>query len=139
MITRNQWAHDFLDLLGGLHCGRNADSIISWIQAEGGNARFNPLNTTQPWTGSTNYNSVGVQNYATYQDGLHATVKTILQTDPSLGFTAIVSDLRKCARSRRTLRDVEHSQWGTGGLALRVLPYVKKDYWTYANHSIAGS
>ena len=138
-ITRNRWAHDFLDLLNAKHCSHNADALISWIQAEGGNATFNPLNTTEPWPNSTIYNSVGVRNFATYEDGLHATVKTILQVDPSLGFTHIVNDLRHCTKARRTLRHVEGSQWGTGGLALRVLPFVKKDYWTYANHTIAGS
>lgn len=109
------------------------------MQAEGGNALWNPLNTTQRMTGSWDYNSVGVQNYVDFDSGFAATVKTIKQTNAAFGYTAIVSRLRANARPARTLHAVERSSWGTGGLALKVLPFVKEDYWRYAGHLIAGS
>lgn len=139
MMDRNTWAHDFLDGLGASHTENNANALISWMQAEGGTAQWNPLNTTQEAPGAWNYNSVGVKNYPDYGTGMDATLKTIKQTDPAFGYTVIVSRLKGSVRPRRTLRAVEKSQWGTGGLALAVLPYVKKDYWKYAGHLISGS
>jgi len=136
-MDRNDWAHYFIDKLGAVHGVNNARAIVSWIQAEGGTAHWNPLNTTQKEPGSWDYNSVGVQNYPDFDTGLAATVKTILQTDKDLGYYRIVGRLRRAERPARTLRAVEASQWGTGGLALEVLPYVKADYWKYAHIKIA--
>jgi len=48
-----------------------------WETAAGQSAAYNLLNTTQPKTGATNYNSVGVKNYTSYQQGIEATVETI--------------------------------------------------------------
>jgi hypothetical protein len=54
---------------------------MSWEAAEGGawngGARYNPLNTTEPMSGATNFNSVGVKNYTSWEQGLNATVKTL--------------------------------------------------------------
>jgi hypothetical protein len=138
-MTRNDWAHHFINAIGAVHCDKNAWVLISWMQAEGGTAKWNPLNTTQPMPGATNYNWVGVKNYPSFEVGLEATVKTIKQTHASLGYIPILNGLRNCHRAKRTLRAVEKSAWGTGGLALRVLPYVKDDYWRYANYVVAGS
>ena len=136
-MNRNQWLHAFYDALAVPHTNRNAWAGVSWIQAEGGTARWNPLNTTQRMPGSWDYNSVGVQNYPDFETGLAATVKTIEQTNPALGYVAILTRLRRDARPASTLKAVEASQWGTGGLALKVLPYVRADYWKYASTLIA--
>lgn len=55
----------------------NVKSIESWIGREGGGGANNPLNSTLPAPGSTGFNSVGVQNYPTPQDGITATVSTL--------------------------------------------------------------
>jgi hypothetical protein len=138
-MNRNEWAHNFIDRLGGVHGDHNAWALVSWMQAEGGNATWNPLNCTQKMPGSTDYNSVGVQNYVTYEQGLEATVKTILSTNPNFNYGPIRNALRTNDRANITLKAVEDSAWGTGGLALKVLPFVKADYWRYASHPIAGS
>lgn len=138
-MNRNDWLHAFYDALSVPHTNRNAWAGVSWIQAEGGTALWNPLNTTQRMPGSWNYNSVGVQNYVSFEQGLEATVKTILQARTSLGYYLILERLRASARPSSTLRAVEKSQWGTGGLALKVLPYVRSDYWKYAGTKISGS
>ena len=53
-------------------------AITAWEQAEGTKAAFNPLATTQGgFAGETQFNSVGVKNYASYQDGIDANVKVI--------------------------------------------------------------
>lgn len=51
----------------------------AWERAEGGNASFNPWNTTEPWPGSAAYNDnvPPVRNYRTGSDGIAATVATL--------------------------------------------------------------
>ncbi len=134
-MTRNQYFHQLADLLSVPHSDQNAFAWVSWAQAEGGNADFNPLNTTLDWPGATDYNSVHVKNYLTSADGLKATAQTLKQDN----FAHILAHLKRGDNAKRTLRAVEHSEWGTGGLALRCLPFVKANYLAFANHTIAGS
>ena len=73
-----QWAKDFLTQLGAPLPASNVQAITAWEQAEGTKASYNPLATTQGgFAGETQFNSVGVKNYASYQDGLAANVKVI--------------------------------------------------------------
>lgn len=60
------------------------DFVVGWSAKETGvespeytGAKFNLLNTTQPWINSTDFNPVHVKNYANYKDGVSATVVTI--------------------------------------------------------------
>lgn len=46
----------------------------AWRQAEGGNASWNAFNTTQFQPGATIYNSIGVKNYKSKEDGINASV-----------------------------------------------------------------
>ncbi len=46
-------------------------------QAEGGAARWNPLNTTYSLPGSWLYNSAGVRNYVSASQGAQATAATL--------------------------------------------------------------
>jgi len=140
-VNRNAWASSFIDAIGAVHGDRNAWALVSWMQAEGGNAKWNPLNTTWDMhvAGQSNYNSTGVKNYPSFEVGLEASKKTILQTNPDYGFVAILRRLRNDAPAFKTLLAVEDSRWGTGGLALDCLPFVREDYWRYASHTIAGS
>lgn len=54
---------------------------------EGVNTRFNPVNSVVPTGTSTSFNSVGVQDYKNYQQGVEGTVK-LLQGDPFNGIRA---------------------------------------------------
>jgi hypothetical protein len=89
------WAQATLVGLGAPHDpntpqGRaNITFLEAWRKAEGTAARYNPLATTLRSTGSTDFNSVGVQNYATPNDGIAATVATIRS-----GYPHIVAMLR---------------------------------------------
>ena len=51
---------------------------IAWAAFEDTEALNNPWATTEPWTNSTMFNSVGVRNYQTWHDGIDATVATLL-------------------------------------------------------------
>ena len=110
------WDTQLLGTLGIAATAKNVQFLDQWQGFEGGTARNNPLNTTQPWTGATNYNSVGVKNYLTQYDGLQATAKTLRNGN----YDAILAALRSgnpytfseplaIAQALRT--------WGTGTFA----------------------
>jgi len=64
----------------------------AWRQAEGGNAAFNAFNTTQLKPGTTIYNSIGVKNYKSKEDGINANAETL----SSLGaYVGIINGLKK--------------------------------------------
>ena len=52
--------------------------LSAWQVAEGGTAKWNPLNTTYKISGSTNYNAAGVQNYKRATEGVCATALTFV-------------------------------------------------------------
>lgn len=136
MIDREDWAEAFLDELGAPTTKRNLRAMVAWASAEGTDAKYNPLATTREWKGATDFNSTGVKNYASLDDGIKATVATILEDDH--GYEPIVWGLNHSARPRRTLAAVEASHWGTGGLALLVLRSMREfdSYITYARKPI---
>jgi len=138
-MTREGFAEAVLEELGAPITKRNLWTLVSWMQAEGGSARWNPLNTTQEMPGATDYNWVGVKNYESFAQGVEATVKTLnYGADRDLyGYKPIRRRLKKNVWAYWTLRAVEGSIWGTGGLALRCLPSVKKHWDYYRNLPVA--
>jgi hypothetical protein len=138
MATRREFAKALLPEVGAEVTKRNMWALVSWMQAEGGHAKFNPLNTTQDWPKATTYNWVGVKNYASFEDGIKATARTLnYGADHSqYGYRPIRARLRNNAFAYWTLRAVESSSWGTGGLALKCLPWVKKSFAYYADQPI---
>lgn len=90
------------------------------MQAEGGSAKNNPFNTTQRMPHSTTYNWVGVQNYASYQEGVEALIKTFRYKGHGYGY--IIQALRRNYAAIKILRAVGTSDWGTeDGLVYEVL------------------
>lgn len=78
--SETAWISALLKSLGAPVNAANTDSISSWIRRETSwppVAANNPLNTTLPMSGATNYNSTGVKNYPTAQEGMQATVQTL--------------------------------------------------------------
>ena len=134
-MTREQWAKQFLRGLGAPVNRANLYAIVSWIQAEGGDAKNNPLNTTHNAPGATDYNWVGVKNYPTVDVGLQASIETLEYGAHRdlYGYRPIKRNLKAGKRAGKTLRAIESSIWGTGGLALQCLPWVKKSWDHYRN------
>src|SRR5581483_9788858 len=105
------WA---IDLLAGL--GNREPTLetvlytVAWQQAENTEARYNPIATTQDMPGATTFNSDGVKDYNSYQDGVDATVKT-------LGYSYNgYADIREGLATNdpeRALRGLYASPWGT--------------------------
>jgi hypothetical protein len=112
------WAHDFLERLGMPRTAENVRAVVAWQQAEGTRARFNPLATTQGgFEGATRFNSVGVKNYASYEDGLAANVRAI--TNGRYG--AILDALRRGDSAMAVAEAIRNSPWGSGDLVVRIL------------------
>jgi hypothetical protein len=81
------WARDLLEALPAPITTANVTSLTTWIQREGNDPsinQFNPLDTTEPGYGGTGTNSVGVRTYPTWQDGINATVATLLNGYPNI-------------------------------------------------------
>jgi hypothetical protein len=90
---RERWAVDFLRELGNEQ--PSADTIafvVAWQAEEGTAARYNPLATSQDMEGATLFNSHGVKNYATYEQGIEATVKTLSYS--YTGYADVLEGLR---------------------------------------------
>jgi hypothetical protein len=113
-----QWARDFLTKLNMPITSENVRAISAWEQAEGTKASFNPLATTQSgFTGETRFNSVGVKNYATYQDGIDANAHAITNGR----YTNVLDALRAGNSAVTVATAIANSPWGTHGGVLRVL------------------
>lgn len=86
--------------------------LHQWKQCEGGTARDNPLNTTEPMPGATDYNSAGVKNYVSGTQGIDATYLTLINGH----YNGIVHDLRTRSFTAKQIaeRNVEEIEvWGT--------------------------
>ena len=110
MTDYNQFAGALLGALGAPNNGSTVGFLTAWMAREGTNAGNNPLATTEPWPGSTDFNSVGVKNYATEADGVAATVATLTG-----GYPNIVNDLRRGDGNAAGNEHGELAKWSGGG------------------------
>lgn len=81
-LNRERWAVRLLNRLDIKPNRQNVKALVGWQRAEGGHynndARFNPLNTTQPMPGAGNTGTQGnIKVYRSPKQGLRATVKTL--------------------------------------------------------------
>jgi hypothetical protein len=127
----SQWVDAFLGDLAGaqglpaaqLQTPTNESVVGTWYASEGGNwhnaAHYNPLNTSLPEPGSTNYGTGapggGVQAYGSWEEGLTASVDTLLSGQSSYGYGSIVSDLDQSAPAPTTAKAIQSSAWDAGG------------------------
>lgn len=137
--SRHVFAADLLDELGAPGSLANALALVAQIQAEGGGAKFNPLNTTLPAVGATDYNKVHVKNYMTYEQGVAATAATLRQTNMAKLHTALMSG--KDAATYWAV--LPSSPWGTkppGGMsATAFLADVERHWFARAMLPISGT
>ena len=112
--SQASWARAFLHSGGFPDTGCNRGFVISWENAEGGNwansARYNPLDTTEREPGSHAMNSVGVQAYQSWKQGMQATVTTIRNGR----YGGIIAALDSGNNAQAAAGAVASSPWGTG-------------------------
>lgn len=113
-----QWAKDFLTKVNMPITPENVRAISAWEQAEGTKASFNPLATTQGgFAGETQFNSVGVKNYTSYQDGIDANAHALLNGR----YSNVLAALQAGNSATAVAQAIANSPWGTKGGVLRVL------------------
>lgn len=109
-----QWAKELYLKLG--IAPNNLVGLTAWALKEGGNfhnsAKFNPLNTTWKTIDSVGINSVHVQSYTSWDEGLTATVDTLhLSYYPAIIRALGGSDPEALSQA------VAASPWGTGSFS----------------------
>lgn len=114
--TPASWARAFLAEAGLPRTRCNLAAVRAWEAAEGGHwhntAAFNPLNTTMREPGSRPINSVGVQAYTSWAQGLAASAATL---NNGL-YSVTVASFRAGDDARATANAVAASPWGTRSL-----------------------
>jgi hypothetical protein len=115
-VTRSNYAHTLKTHLG-IHVS-NHGFWLAWMLAESGTepcngrsgAKWNPLNTTWREPGSTDFNSVGVQNFPTYAEGMAAESSTLhLQY-----YAQLIAACRRGDSLGHLANLLQHSPYGTG-------------------------
>ncbi|HXZ61247.1 MAG TPA: hypothetical protein VEG62_00795 [Acidimicrobiales bacterium] len=123
------FANAFLNAISMPTTSDNIEAIMAWERAEGGNwentAKFNPLDTTWPgggqsYDGSTSMNSVNVQAYKDWDDGVYATAMTITDDGnypdsftQDTGYDNVMSALAAGNNAANVTNAVDNSEWGT--------------------------
>jgi hypothetical protein len=109
-MYRGEWAKQLLTALGNEKpTQQTVNFVASWTLAENTKATYNPLATTQPFEGSTCFNSVCVRNYPSNGAGIEATVKTLTNGR----YPHILNGLRQ-NRPEESANGSELGVWGTG-------------------------
>ncbi len=134
-VTYGRWAQLFLRLVDAPVCRSNLVVMAAWQAAESTQAAWNPLATTHGMPGSTDFNSVGVQNFVSLAQGLLGTWETIDNGWTVYGYGAIVASLRRCGSAIASGRAINASSWCPGCVGgtyvLNVIPHVEDDLEGY--------
>lgn len=137
MTTRLAYFDSVLGRLGLPHGQAQTAMMLAWSAAESGTERcdgqsgaaYNPLNTTFDMAGASNFNSVGVKNYASLADGITATVDT-LALAPYAGIRGVLARGGSLAEFGQA---VETSPWGTGAAIFGGIQAVQGHLTEYAS------
>jgi len=89
-----------------------------WETKKGRGATYNPFNTIHPATGATNFNSVGVKNFVTFDQGVDMTAATLLSIK---GYYVSLVAAIKSGDPFAAAEALDKSPWGTKGPGVRSL------------------
>lgn len=120
----------YKQILEGVGAKPTKDNMLfmyAWRQSEGGaagstagiDAKFNPFNTTLQWPGAIKLNNDGVKAYLTLEDGIKATISTLLNSTGGR-YLDIVNGLRGDVGLFKLSRMQSLAIWGTGTLLAAV-------------------
>jgi hypothetical protein len=131
-INERQWATEFLGRINAPVTEQNMAAMLAWQRAEGGgggkktglgvnSANYNPLNTTLDVRGAKRMGDgpgyggyeAGVKSYNSWNQGMDATVKTIMNGK----YTGILAALQQGGSSAAVLDQVVASPWGTKNIS----------------------
>jgi hypothetical protein len=120
-VTPSEFAEALLHRLGLPASRNNVDALVAFQRIEGGHqansAQFNPLNTCRDMPGarSAGLKVKCIKAYASWDDGLEATARTMEQTAPGFDMSGIYNSLKRSASPDVTLKAISKSPWGWGG------------------------
>lgn len=106
-----------LENLGAPISEENLKFMYAWRQAEGSGGKYNPFNTTWELPGSQSINSHGVKDYASLQDGMIATIKTLKNGR----YNCILDGLKNDIGASNIAKCESLKTWGTGDLVAKVV------------------
>jgi hypothetical protein len=124
---------------GGFTAAGAPAAFVACMYGESSQARFNPMDTTEPWAGSTMYNSVGVRNYATWGDGVSATVATLRNGFYPRLLPLLLTPLASAAAIVGCPDWRTWGTWGSPAEALADLAYVQAHWQQVSGATVAGS
>jgi hypothetical protein len=134
-ISYGEWAGSLLSSLGAPTSRNNRIAIVAWEASEGTQATWNPLATTKDAPGATIYNSHGVKNYRSKEQGIEASIATMRL--PRRGYEPIIARLRAGEEAMRTAEAIRDSRWCSGcaggSYVTGLIEAVTKYYDRYAN------
>lgn len=110
----------YQEVMSGIGAGWSpniAKLCQDWQRHEGGNADWNPWNTTQGAPGARDYNSVHVRIYPDRETGIHATVRTLRNGHYPAIVQAFVDDLPEAEWGRNEDILAQLGVWGTANWA----------------------
>ena len=113
----------------------NLRALVCWMQKENTGAGYNPLATTQPMPGAGFWNYIGegknygVRNYTSFEQGVQATVQTLLNGN----YPNIVAGLQAGLSGPEGLDLGDLAVWGTGDRA-NAGQYTVADKGYFPNH-----
>jgi hypothetical protein len=123
-ITDENFYKKLLTNLGAPTSKENLKFLYAWRQSEGKAGKYNPFNTTQKMPGTTNFNSVGVKNYSSIEDGMEATLKTLKNGRYNCIVNGLKNDIGAKTISTKCINDLQ--TWGTGDLVAKVVGSYEK-------------
>lgn len=129
-VTYGEWATTFLQECSLSVTNITLTATLAWMVSEyrievplDQRALNNPLDTKEPYPNATDFNSVGVKNYATMADGLSATLRTIENGNYSAILEAYVSATNPFDISNAIVA----SPWGSKP-SFAIVHYVQDNY-----------
>ena len=114
MADFSGWEAALLQQINAPLTKQNVAFLDAWQQSEGGTAANNPLNTTQPASGASDYNSVGVKNYPSPNVGIQATAQTLQNGRYPIILSALRSGNPNSIFTTTGFRQIQ--TWGTNPL-----------------------
>lgn len=137
-----EFAHALLTEGGFVDNDEHVLGIVAWAVAENSEARFNPLDTTQPEDGAEPFNTIPIQggeihvwNYPDAPTGIKATLATLGNGH----YSEVLTELRTSPGSADALaRAVGTTPWGTGDFSA-VVAQVRAAPDQYLSRLVAGS
>ncbi|MEX1047532.1 MAG: hypothetical protein WD757_07760 [Actinomycetota bacterium] len=134
--TFGGWASYLLHEMQAPACHDNLVAVVAWQVNEFTDAQWNPLATTYPMDGASDFNSVGVKNYISLEQGLDATRLTLVRGSSSYGYGDVIRSLRRCADAMKTAEAIRASSWcygcTYGEYVTGLIPRIEADFTHYA-------